>query len=366
MPSVVQAHGTWSHRFKARASREWLLQSFPWMRFVSRLALLTAAAALIWYFRVDLLRYVPSSVVATLPHERYTAAIRTAGLADTELGSTWLRTAEAVLNDARPVDSRFSAGGAFDETNSRAAAWRFAARRGQRLVITADFTAGELFLDVIDSAGHHAAAGTTSRASTLVHEVNADGHFILRAQPELLRTGPFRITQVTEASLDFPLRGVSPHAVHGPFGAPRDGGTRRHEGIDIFAPRGTPVVAAADGWITGSTTNRLGGNVVWLWAPSRRVALYYAHLDRHAVSRGERVHAGDVLGYVGTTGNARGTSPHLHFGIYATGEGAVDPAPFVVDPPGATRPPGGNTRKVASSRNGVGQPGDDAISDAPR
>ena len=94
-------------------------------------------------------------------------------------------------------------------------------------------------------------------------------------------------------------------------------------------------MASADGWITGSTTNRLGGNVVWLWSPSRRVALYYAHLERHAVARGERVQAGDVLGYVGTSGNARGTPPHLHFGIYATGEGAVDPAPFVIDPPRA-------------------------------
>jgi murein DD-endopeptidase MepM/ murein hydrolase activator NlpD len=339
----------------------------PRMRVISRLALSIAAAALIWYFRADLLRSIPGSLLPTSSHDRYAAAIRAAGLDDTELGRTWLHTAETVLDAAHPVSGRFSADGTFDEANPPAAAWRFAARRGQRLIITADFTAGELFLDVIDGAGNNAVAGSTSQASTLVHEVNADGDFILRAQPELLRAGPYRITQIAEASLDFPLPGVSPPAVHGPFGASRDGGRRRHEGIDIFAPRGTPVVAAADGWITGSATNRLGGNVVWLWAPSRRVALYYAHLDRHAVSRGERVHAGDVVGYVGTTGNARGTPPHLHFGIYATGEGAVDPAPFVVDPPRATRArQAGTPRKVVPSSGRAGQPGEDAISAAPR
>src|SRR5688572_6455076 len=181
------------YRFKARTSREWLLQSFPRMRVISRLALSIAAAALIWYFRADLLRSIPGSLLATSTHDRYAAAIRAAGLDDTELGRTWLHTAETVLDAAHPVSGRFSADGTFDEANPPAAAWRFAARRGQRLIITADFTAGELFLDVIDGAGNNAVAGSTSQASTLVHEVNTDGDFILRAQPELLRAGPYRI-----------------------------------------------------------------------------------------------------------------------------------------------------------------------------
>jgi murein DD-endopeptidase MepM/ murein hydrolase activator NlpD len=121
-------------------------------------------------------------------------------------------------------------------------------------------------------------------------------------------------------------------AVQSGFGAGRDSGRRRHEGIDIFAPRGTPVVAAVDGWVTRQTTNRLGGNVVWLWAPSRRLSLYYAHLDRQAVAPGERVAAGAIIGYVGNTGNAARAAPHLHFGVYASLAGAVDPLPYVVDP----------------------------------
>ena len=98
------------------------------------------------------------------------------------------------------------------------------------------------------------------------------------------------------------------------------------------------MLAASDGWIGGSTLNGLGGNVVWVWSPFRGVRTYYAHLDRHAVSPGERVHAGDVLGYVGNTGNARGGPPHLHFGVYAMGAGSVDPLPYVCDAPCGHRP----------------------------
>jgi murein DD-endopeptidase MepM/ murein hydrolase activator NlpD len=76
-------------------------------------------------------------------------------------------------------------------------------------------------------------------------------------------------------------------------------------------------------------TNRLGGNVVWVLRPSRGEAHYYAHLDTQRVRAGTRVKAGDVIGTVGNTGNARSTAPHLHFGIYAGG-GAVDPLPYVV------------------------------------
>ena len=81
--------------------------------------------------------------------------------------------------------------------------------------------------------------------------------------------------------------------------------------------------------MTSAGTNRLGGNVVWIFDPSRGQSHYYAHLEKQAVSTGERVKAGDVVGYVGNTGNARTTPPHLHFGIYSRGEGPVDPLPFV-------------------------------------
>jgi len=113
------------------------------------------------------------------------------------------------------------------------------------------------------------------------------------------------------------------------FGADRDAGRRVHHGIDIFAPRGTPVVAATDGVVRSIASNRLGGHVVWLRDERRGRTLYYAHLDRHAVSTGQMVRTGDVLGFVGNTGNASTTRPHLHFGLYRRGEGPVDPWPWV-------------------------------------
>ncbi len=112
------------------------------------------------------------------------------------------------------------------------------------------------------------------------------------------------------------------------WGDARDGGARKHEGIDIMAPRGAPVVAVHDGIISVLNENNAGGKVVWLRPNGKDYTLYYAHLDEQLVSTGQRVNAGDTIGLVGNTGNARTTVPHLHFGIYTTG-GAVDPYPFV-------------------------------------
>jgi murein DD-endopeptidase MepM/ murein hydrolase activator NlpD len=86
-------------------------------------------------------------------------------------------------------------------------------------------------------------------------------------------------------------------------------------------------VRAVAGGIARTGTNRLGGTVVWVYAPAEGRTFYYAHLDRHAIGGVAMVAAGDVLGYVGNTGNARTTPPHLHFGIYD--DGAIDPWPFV-------------------------------------
>ena len=130
------------------------------------------------------------------------------------------------------------------------------------------------------------------------------------------------------ASLAMPVDGVRPASLRDSWHAPRDGGGRRHEGLDIFAPRGRPVLSATEGIVLRVGTNPLGGQVVWVMGPGGQ-RHYYAHLDRFAgVRAGQRVEAGTVLGYVGTTGNARGTPPHLHYGIY-TGGGAISPYPLL-------------------------------------
>jgi hypothetical protein len=127
------------------------------------------------------------------------------------------------------------------------------------------------------------------------------------------------------------VRGGRERDIGSTFGDPRDGGARAHHGVDIFAPRGTPVLAADSGITRRVGTNARGGNVVWL-RDHRGHSLYYAHLDRHAVVEGVRVEIGDTIGFVGNTGNARSTPPHLHFGIYRRGEGPIDPWWFVHQP----------------------------------
>ena len=314
------------------------------MRRIVWLALVSIAVWTAWPYRHEIAsvrdvvaRYLGTPGLAGAPHERYAATIRARDLDATIVGRAWLDAASAALEAAEEYRAPFSDRGTFDELKQGAAAWRFPARRGQRVNVEVEFGGGELFLDLFQIDGKNdtpqrvasAAAGTT----TLEFEVERDGELMLRAQPELLRSGVFRLRQRSEASLLFPVQGATPRAVQSTFGDPRDSGRRKHEGIDIFAARGTPVVAAVDGFVSRSTENRLGGKVVWLWSPTRGIALYYAHLDRHAVSPGARVTAGEVLGYVGNTGNARGTAPHLHFGIYASRGGAVDPLPFVCDAP---------------------------------
>jgi murein DD-endopeptidase MepM/ murein hydrolase activator NlpD len=163
----------------------------------------------------------------------------------------------------------------------------------------------------------------------LEREIERDGEYILRIQPELLRGGEMRIGQRTTASMTFPVSGRTSASVKSFFLDPRDNNRRQHHGIDIFAPRETPVVAAADGFVTFVGTSALGGNIVWVWDATRGQSHYYAHLSRQAVTTGARVAAGQVLGYVGNTGNAKSTLPHLHFGIYSRGEGPINPLPFV-------------------------------------
>lgn len=125
------------------------------------------------------------------------------------------------------------------------------------------------------------------------------------------------------SSLMVPVSGVRRQDLRDTWGGPRGGG-RKHEGIDIFARRGTPVVAATEGIVMRVGSNRLGGQVVWVLGPAGQ-RHYYAHLDRFAdVRPGMRVEAGRTLGYVGTTGNAKGTPPHLHYGVYGPG-GATNP-----------------------------------------
>ncbi|WP_137173891.1 M23 family metallopeptidase [Massilia sp. HP4] len=138
-------------------------------------------------------------------------------------------------------------------------------------------------------------------------------------------------------ALPVPVEDVRQRALRDTWGGARSEG-RKHEGIDIFARRGTPVLSSTEGIVTNVGTNRLGGLVVWVLGPGGQ-RHYYAHLDSYSdVEAGMRIEAGRVLGYVGNTGNAKGTPPHLHYGIYDT-DGAINPYPLLkADPAAITAP----------------------------
>ena len=132
-------------------------------------------------------------------------------------------------------------------------------------------------------------------------------------------------------SLDFPVSGTKSN-IGGFWGDSRDGGERKHKGIDIFAKKGTPVVAVSDGRIVKEAHTPIGGKTIWLKPTNRSWTAYYAHLDKQLVKPGQRVRKGQVIGTVGNTGNARKTPSHLHFGI-RPGKGWVNPLPYVKHSP---------------------------------
>ena len=136
--------------------------------------------------------------------------------------------------------------------------------------------------------------------------------------------------------LRMPVMGVTREELEDSWGAPRDGGSRRHRGIDIFAPRGTEVIAVLDGTISFIGEQPKGGRCLWL-VTNDGLSFFYAHLDRWAAGlyEGMEVQTGDILGYVGNTGNAAHTPSHLHFSVLDNDE-AVNP--FYVLKYGRTKP----------------------------
>ena len=131
------------------------------------------------------------------------------------------------------------------------------------------------------------------------------------------------------AALRMPVVGVRNRDLSDSWHDPRDGGARLHKGIDIFAPKGTEVVAVVDGIVSFIGDQPKGGHCLWLTTENGS-SFYYAHLDRWAAGlyEGMEVQSGDLLGYVGNTGNAKYTPSHLHFGVNQNDE-MVNPFPLL-------------------------------------
>jgi peptidoglycan LD-endopeptidase LytH len=283
------------------------------------------------------------------PHEQYGDKLSGAGLSETALGRAWFEAAERSLSNPLGINIPYREAGYFSADRPQAMGLRFQGKRGEKLTIslTKRPAAGfNIYLELwkaAEAAGQKprliAAMDTTG--ADIIHEVDDPAVYVIRLQPELLKAGEYTLSISAGPSLAYPIKAPGKNHTQSFWGADRDAGARRHEGIDMFAPRLTPVVAAADGRVTRVNENNLGGKVVWMRPNGRNFTLYYAHLDQQLVSDGQSVKTGDTLGLMGNTGNAKHTAPHLHFGIYTSG-GAVDPFPFVnpviKSPAGITAP----------------------------
>ena len=303
--------------------------------------LLTLAAvggAIIGCERVD---QIQNELRDLTPHEAYQESLTSAGLHETALAEEWLNAANLSLTDAPSIDTPYREEGFFPAHLPQARGYKVTLRRGQQLSVTVTANAEDavrMFVDIYrlqtnSNISPLPVISTDSNNKTLEYTSPRRAQYVIRIQPELLRNGRYQIEIAAGGSMAFPVQDRNTRAILSSFGVERDGGRRQHHGVDIFAPRGTPVLSATTGRVTRVENTPIGGKVVWVRDQGPN-SIYYAHLDSQVVVTGTRVDPGTILGFVGNTGNARTTPPHLHFGVYRRGEGPVDPYYFLHTPPG--------------------------------
>ncbi len=246
--------------------------------------------------------------------------------------TNWETAFEAAKNDSLQISLPYGERGTFAPSQNRVYSYTVDVQDGELLevAITKD-SVERVFMDILEPSGtgwkNLKSAGLNDSSITISPLKSTVLKVII--QPEINASGSFLIEINKKPLFIFPVAGKGNNDIGSFWGVDRDGGARRHEGIDIFAKKGTPVVAATDGRIGYTGEKGLGGKQVWLRASGLGSSLYYAHLDSIAVASGSQVRTGDTLGFVGNTGNARFTPPHLHFGIYKGYSGAVNPLAYV-------------------------------------
>ena len=271
-------------------------------------------------------------------HEGYILSLVKAGLSETALAKEWIEVGENALRSPKLIESPHQEEFYMLAHEVSAYSYKIKGIKGQKIKVSVEQTAGDSTVFYLDAyriaedslSSFKLIASADDAERVLAFEVVEDGLFVIRFQNQLLRKGQFRIKIINVPSLEFPVSGGKTHDIGSLFGVPRDAGKRRHEGIDIFARRHTPIIAPSDGNINwaGVRAGSLGGKVIWMRDTVRNQTLYFAHLEDVLVKDGEKVTTGDTIGSVGNSGNAITTAPHLHFGIYQ--DGAVDPYHHVV------------------------------------
>jgi murein DD-endopeptidase MepM/ murein hydrolase activator NlpD len=247
---------------------------------------------------------------------------------------TWERAGARALSDAVPVERGFSERLVLTAAEPEAVAYEVTLRAGEqlRIFVEAEGPSAGYSLEVFERVRPDSFRVVRSFPAPLPHAgftAPADGRYLVRFRNEPGTFGTYRLSLGETPTLSFPVAGHDMHDIRSPYGSTRDGGSRRHEGVDIFAGRGTPVVSASAALVTRVETTPSGGRVIWAEDEARGLTYYYAHLDEQLVRRGTRVSPGDTIGRVGNSGNARKASPHLHFSVYRPGLVPLDPTPML-------------------------------------
>lgn len=280
---------------------------------------------------------VPKAFYPRSDHEAYQHSLELANLSETALGKDWVDAGVSALEKPIDITLPFEEAFYWDPKRADASGYRFFVKRGLRVEVVIEFISSDsmlLFADLFRERGDtiieriHVATSDDEQ-HRLEFEPRRNAYYALRMQPELLRGGQFRVRIREVPSIRFPVKGKNSRAISSFFGDPRDGGSREHHGVDIFAARHTPVLAPSGASVTRVGEGEIGGRYVWLYDSQRSMYLYFAHLESREVERGDRVSAGQRIGTVGNTGNARTTPPHLHFGIYRNGP--IDPLPYIAE-----------------------------------
>ncbi|MEJ7611561.1 MAG: M23 family metallopeptidase [Ferruginibacter sp.] len=270
------------------------------------------------------------------PREKYEEKIKEAAPASPAV-TAWLNAGTRALNYPFYAADTYSESGRIYSNVYNATAFSTEIKTGRKLTVSfkrdplsAYKTYLELWRPADTLTGRPAALILAADTALNFLEFNAtrDERLVIRFQQEIGASGAYYFQFQSGPSLQFPISASVRSSIGSLWHDPRDGGARKHEGVDIFAPKHAPAVAVADGLVLNVSESELGGKYVFMQPRGADYNVYYAHLDSQLVSPGQRVIAGQVLGLVGNTGNAKFTPPHLHFGIYSP-MGAIDPLLFI-------------------------------------
>jgi peptidoglycan LD-endopeptidase LytH len=268
------------------------------------------------------------------PYESYVKSLETSGISKSTMGKKWISSGQnALLKPNETVKFPFKAEIFFREIAPTAISYMMKYEENAKLTFKISSKGKDnngVYIDIFENnPNKNRVKNFYVKDTIFVYENNSTQNLILRIQPQLLVNQYVTLEIIENPKLAFPVKNGMNKDIQSYWGVDRDGGKRRHEGVDIFNKKGTPILAVEDGIIARVETNNLGGKVVWQRLGLFGQSIYYAHLDSQAVSAGQNVKKGDIVGFMGNTGNAKYTPSHLHFGIY-TGSGAIDPILYIL------------------------------------